>query len=72
MAYANKTKLESSIFADNDIILGYSNDEVDVEKLNVWQTRELTSAEALAFAQKIRFDAFFDGDGTINIVDDVP
>ena len=72
MAYANKTKLESSIFVDNDIILGYSNDDVDVEKLNVWQTRELTSAEALAFAQKIRSDAFFDGDGTINIVDDVP
>lgn len=70
-AYSNGTKLEASMFEHANSYLGYSDSDVDTAALSAWNVNELTQAEALAFAQTIRPDAYLEDNGVINIVEDI-
>jgi hypothetical protein len=51
--------------SDGGTIMGYLNAEIDPTELAEWNFQNLTQAEALAFCQTIRPDAYLDTDGKI-------
>lgn len=62
--------LQSSMWVDNKIILGYLQGDVAVSNLSLWNAVELSQSEALDFATRIASEAFLLPDGTIGLESD--
>jgi hypothetical protein len=65
-------RAEASAFASPSVttgdILGYwTTGSLDLSKLSKWQVRELTQAEALAFARTVAPDAYLLPNGVIGV-----
>ena len=56
---------EGGMMLDENTVLGYMSDDVDVSVLSEWNVVEKTQTQALTLAQAINPECFLADDGTI-------